>query len=265
MKTFVISLANNKKRREYIAKHVRDRGLDFEIIDAVDGSKLSEHDIDRLCVREEIDKNPSWLNRGAIGCALSHQIAYKEIEERNLKFACIIEDDIILPSNFDKILKNIHLIMEEDEVIQLYMAPTQITELSSINHKMSANERILYPMNVDSIVMTAAYVIGRKAAINMRKINLPVQVGADTWRHFYRNKAFKSIRIMHPSPIKPKPFKNTIGYGDPNSLKEKISELAETKLMFILRAFIRFKRILNFKRRDSFFVLVGNKSPLDIY
>lgn len=74
MKVFVINLARSTERRTSIEQHLSRLNLDYEIVEAVDGSQLSYSDI----MRETRPLNYA-LSCGEIGCALSHINIYRKM------------------------------------------------------------------------------------------------------------------------------------------------------------------------------------------
>lgn len=90
---FVISLARAPDRREAISNHLRKLDLKFEIIEAVDGSQLSESE----CISLLAD-GVTYI-RGVIGCYLSHIRLYERIIQDNIDVALILEDDARLNPN----------------------------------------------------------------------------------------------------------------------------------------------------------------------
>ncbi len=84
---FLISLARAQDRREAICHHLRDLNIEYRLIDAVDGAKMSEVDINAI-VAKGIKMHP-----GAVGCYLSHLQAYETMKLENLPVALILEDD----------------------------------------------------------------------------------------------------------------------------------------------------------------------------
>ncbi len=89
MKTYAIILERSEERASYIQKHLNDIGLDYHKIPAVDGRKLSREEIEKECNIEQVDKFRSWLSNGAIGCAASHKLAYRDFLKTNDESAFI--------------------------------------------------------------------------------------------------------------------------------------------------------------------------------
>ena len=91
---FVISLATSGKRRESIAGQLRALGMEFEIVDAVDGRSLSEAQLESVYDPDRATRilgRP--MSRGEVGCALSHQRVYQRICDERIPLALVLEDD----------------------------------------------------------------------------------------------------------------------------------------------------------------------------
>src|SRR4051812_30276433 len=107
MKTYAIALKRSKERHQYINRHLKSLGLDYKSIDAVDGSKLTQSDLESMCNMEEVNKLRWWLTNGAIGCQLSHYACYEAIVKSKDKCGFIVEDDAVLSPEIKSILADI--------------------------------------------------------------------------------------------------------------------------------------------------------------
>lgn len=97
VEAFVISLPRAKERHAQVAKLQHDCPLPCHVIEAVDGSQLSDQEIARVYSKNiHRPKYPFELQRGEIGAFLSHRKAWAAIVERNLDAGLILEDDIEL-------------------------------------------------------------------------------------------------------------------------------------------------------------------------
>lgn len=85
---YVISLRRSTERREAMVRHLNSLGIQYEVVDAVDGRTLDEQQIETIT--NESSKN---LHRGAIGCYLSHIGVYEKLVSRNQTVALVLEDD----------------------------------------------------------------------------------------------------------------------------------------------------------------------------
>ncbi|OBU34218.1 glycosyltransferase family 25 protein [Photobacterium kishitanii] len=103
MKVFLISLKTKKYRRQRAVQLLNEQGLDYEIIDAVDG-RLGEHSL-----LQRYDEEKFILHRGRkalageLGCYASHMLAWEKAIEYNQPII-VLEDDFILDANFQYVI-----------------------------------------------------------------------------------------------------------------------------------------------------------------
>lgn len=97
MKTaaFVISLERSELRFQNAHRLLERLPVKAEVLKAVDGGLLSEEETARCYRRNQHSPAyPFELRPGEIGCFLSHRKAWKEIVQRQLDAALIVEDDL---------------------------------------------------------------------------------------------------------------------------------------------------------------------------
>jgi glycosyl transferase family 25 len=221
---FAISLPRFKQRYAYIRSHLEARfGSGYEIV----GVYGAEAEADSV--------SDHGLTPGQIGCALSHLAVYKLMIERNLRWAFIVEDDAILPKNICQILENIRHHLPDRGVIQLYNWNGGSTECSTHMSIKIHGYMLYHPARISELGSTLAYMIGSEAAKGILSVNYPVKSTADNWQFFFKQGAFESARILHPSPIAVMPFETTVlpvNYG--NTYVGKLILLAKRTVLFPL-------------------------------
>lgn len=84
---YVISLARATERRRAIAAHLDSIGIEYEIVDAVDGRALSDE------YRASVVAPGCVLTPGLIGCGLSHWELSKKHLASDREVALFLEDD----------------------------------------------------------------------------------------------------------------------------------------------------------------------------
>lgn len=101
-KAFIIHLARSTARKAQVTRIKAACPLDAEVIAAVDGQALSAAERAAVYVPSlHRPRYPFRLNKGEIGCFLSHRLAWKTIIARDLDAGLIIEDDVeITPETF---------------------------------------------------------------------------------------------------------------------------------------------------------------------
>lgn len=264
MKPYVISLARSKERSKYIEQHMEELSIDYNLVEAVDGSLLSNEDIIKECDIDQVNKLRWWLTNGAIGCALSHKSAYKKFLSTNESSAFIIEDDVVLPNNIIEIVDQVSKKIKSNEVILLYYTSFESGQLSKVKSVQLNNSKygLFFPMDVKHTMTAAAYCIGREAAINILNLNTPIVVTADCWHYFFSNNGFESLRVLYPSPISTKNFKSSIDYHKKNSLTGWFSYLIDRYKIPILFQYVRIKRGERLKSMLNRFSFTETESPI---
>lgn len=263
MKTYVISLERETRRRKYITEHCKNLNIDYQIIEAVDGNLLTQQDLENTCDIETVTRLRHWLTNGAIGCALSHLKAYQEFLKTDDKFAFIIEDDAILPKNIKTILAEASSKIDTNEVVLLHYSSFKPAKLSNVNKISLSSSYLCFPMDVNQPISAVAYIIGRQAASNLANNIIPIKVAADSWGYYYNKGFFDSFRVQFPMSVKKMSFKSSIDYLDKTSWQGKISTLVDKykiPLLYQLFAFRR-KQILN--KKLGHFELTDERSPID--
>lgn len=117
---FLINLARRPDRRQRMLSALMELEIDPLVVNAVDGSALNSSDIKKLGV----NLLPGYydpfsgrtLTKGEVGCFLSHYHVWKEIVERGLEKAVVLEDDVRFGAHFRKRLLRL---MEDLEQAQL--------------------------------------------------------------------------------------------------------------------------------------------------
>lgn len=181
MKTFLISLETQPRRRKQLVQDLERLGLEYEIFDAVNGYQLSDEELNRLCDLKELEKHKSWFSKGVMGCSLSHYSVYKRIIEQNLPYALVVEDDAKLPGNMAKVLNNIKPDLLENEVMLMYnQTGGGVCRISSQDCiKIDKTHTLYYPVFPTPLGSAVAYIITRKACEIMVACILPVRKPSD--------------------------------------------------------------------------------------
>ena len=103
-KIFVINLDSSKQRWCKIKNQLDDFKLEYERIPAVDGRLLSNYNKMYNSFKNKTHFHIN-LSKGEIGCYLSHINCWKKIIDENLDYAIIIEDDVKILQDLNKIKK----------------------------------------------------------------------------------------------------------------------------------------------------------------
>lgn len=118
MNIYIVNLDRHPDRLDSIEQQLSELGLDYIRVAAVDGSKLSQRELDQvydpvLCKRS-LGRE---LARGEIGCAMSHLSIYRRMMESQIPLACVLEDDAQLSEKLPQVLEALEYLGAEQEPV----------------------------------------------------------------------------------------------------------------------------------------------------
>lgn len=109
----VINLKRRPDRLESITNKLKNEGLQYDIIEAIDGQDINyTSEIDKL-----FRENDYKSRKGFIGCALSHYYLWKQLVKSSCSYYIIIEDDAVFCNNFKYKLESIAAKLSHNELI----------------------------------------------------------------------------------------------------------------------------------------------------
>ena len=221
-KIYIVNLKKDKNRRENIIREVEKQNLtNYEIIDAVDGNKLNQNELDVATFRNKKHVNPwnSKMSPTQIGCALSHIKVYENFIKTEFEVALILEDDAIFVRDFDNNLKQ--LILKNFKFRKQILL---LSELKEFYGKALDSEDNYEIVNVSNAFFTHAYMINKEAARSIISFNYPVKTIADNFVFF---KIYCNIKITGLNPY--------LLDQDKKSFKTTIKSEETTKKKFLIR------------------------------
>lgn len=172
MKIFVINLARSPERRASMEQQLSRLNLEYEIVEAVDGSQLSYTDI----MKETRPLNYA-LSCGEVGCALSHINIYRRIASEGIPMALILEDDALIDYS------TVEVLTEIEERYTTLPTVTLLTEADQYIDKPTFilnNDRSIY--DVLEASRSHGYIVNHSAAIKLIEFLYPVWMVADRWQ-----------------------------------------------------------------------------------
>ncbi len=190
MKVFVINLAKNPERMAYVGGQLDELGVAYERFEAVYGKELTSEERE-----EKISRFRSWcamghiIDDGEAGCALSHCGIYQKMIEENIPYACVLEDDVKISSEFTDVLKRI------DEWIK-----PQEPQVVMLSAHMASHIGARGIFSLKNASCTDGYVITYPSAQAILNANYPVVTVADKWGRWVKRDLIKMWRV-YPTTI----------------------------------------------------------------
>lgn len=194
MKVFVLNLAHNTERREYMEKILEPLSIEYEFFPAVYGKTLENIDeiYDAVLAQKKIKRQ---LNSGEIGTAISHKNIYKKMIDENIKSALILEDDITLLKGFMDVYHTLSNLNIGNKIILLGTIVKK--RIKKIWKKKLTSDHSMY-LVLNNYAGAYGYVIGLEAAKKIYFHNEKVFIEADNWKYYRR---LSPIWLVSPSIV----------------------------------------------------------------
>ena len=175
---FLVNLLDSTDRRGQATRQLDERGIDWHLVEAADGSRIDPDYFKFFVDGPEsirlIDRN---LAAGEIGCMLSHLEVYRIMIEQNLSHGIVMEDDVALSPDFSNILDMLGDHLQDLDLVSLIRAPEANVKHSAFYSRQLGTGFYL-SRYIFSIYGTAMYWISLSEASrvlgNSKKISLPL-------------------------------------------------------------------------------------------
>lgn len=202
---FIVSLKQDVEKRAVISKILNDFNIDFTFIDAVYGKKLPDDYFNSVIVKS----SGSILSRGflptpgEVGCTLSHLKLYKEILDRNLQWACVLEDDAILDDRFNEFIRSFSETNLDKRSIYILGGQNGLSSSKYIiksykNCKVIGNQKFYKTIKSEAyIYRTCCYFISNELANQLLSLSKTRFIIADDWNYLVKNNFINSIYLSN--------------------------------------------------------------------
>jgi GR25 family glycosyltransferase involved in LPS biosynthesis len=131
MHVFVINLEKDTERRVFMEKQLQSLGLSYEIVSATNGYNLSDAEIQKVYDSQAaFAAHGHHLSKTQVACADSHRRIYEIIKSRNLPWALILEDDVLLDTRVVSVANDEFVRNSNVEWLQIDYLPFNTSFLS---------------------------------------------------------------------------------------------------------------------------------------
>ena len=179
MHIFVINLEKDSARRESISLQLQTLGLPFELVPAVYGANLTHNERKQ----HYSDRKAKWyrsrsLVDAEIGCALSHINVYRQIIDKGIDKALILEDDVTLPENLQFFIDQANNIIDNSKPTVWLLSPATGVFNTQTSRTLSTTHKVLPYANG---YYASSYIVNLEASKALVKELYPVSDVADCW------------------------------------------------------------------------------------
>lgn len=185
MKVFLINMDDAKSRLDFMTEQLTKQGVEFERVSAVNGKKLRAEDIKKLnSVFLQFCARGYSLNRGEIGCSMSHMSIWRRIVDENIPKACIMEDDVTVLDTIRGNLEKLEKIVQPDENAAYLISAGVDGGVDGVGVQPGRGS-----------FHTCGYVVSRTSAAFLLKCNTPLVYPCDAW-HIWESWGLKFYKYM---------------------------------------------------------------------
>ncbi len=203
MKAYIINLKRSKNRRETIEHIVRNAGIEYQIVEAVDGKEMEDGDYERYLHGRPADE----MMKSEVACTLSHCKVYRTMLEEGTKMALILEDDVLFNDpNILSLLQSLESVqpLRHITLLTYYWCLEDSLELSPQLKLATPNTQYHFcsPHSVAGVARAAAYVLTDTTATALLEYhNGHSLCNADAWNVYFQNGTIEGLRCIYPQPI----------------------------------------------------------------
>jgi GR25 family glycosyltransferase involved in LPS biosynthesis len=235
---FIISLDKNKERQDYLKKEVYPKLKNYFKCAAFDAELDDSNDILKDNNIFLTDTFYDKCSEGQLGCFLSHFQLWKYIIKSNLDLAIILEDDVKIYNNFNKIIDTVYENLPvKFDYVHLFIHPDK----QNIQY-LEGKDGDIIP--AEDNFGTVAYMVSLRGAKRLVKLTelLKIQAPVDRQINFcIQHNFIKAFMIKKPflltqgeimpnRAIYENSFKSTIWYSkklkDVKKIKEEYIKIA---------------------------------------
>ena len=196
--SYLINLEENVERRNNSIRQLNYLGLEWHPIDAVNGWKLSETDIEKFYNAEANRyQAKSPLTAPEIGCYISHLKAWERIASGNSAGGFIFEDDFFAKAELGSVLADISddggLTWDMIKLFSLDNSPHTITR-----QPLGQQHEIVIPYSVPSCML--GYGVTVAAAARLADHTIPFFRPVDEDMKFFWEKGIR-VSLVLPCPL----------------------------------------------------------------
>lgn len=216
-KIFVINLQRSTERMSLMKSELEKLGLEFERFNAVDGRALKQCVIDKY-YSEKLNKKKYFtpLNKGEIGCYISHLKVCQEVLDKSLDYAIVLEDDIAIKPEFAQIPQVINNISQDWDWIKL----SSICREKKVRRRLPAgsynSQKFEYVWWNKPPIGMQAYAVSFKGAEKLLKKRPPFFRPIDVDLQYPWETQIEIMGIM-PFSVKVRELSSDIGHTKPKA------------------------------------------------
>ncbi|WP_353149551.1 glycosyltransferase family 25 protein [Pollutimonas bauzanensis] len=197
---YVINLRADIAKRNRMKAALAGHTINPIFFDAIDGRSLSEADLDRHLSRQLLTQEYGVMSPGEVGRALSHLAIYRDIVQRGLDMAVILEDDVCIADEFGELLDTSSSFGLSGVLSNVHPEMLQLTRVSR-GYRFTAKQLLSDRAAIrpaGSVWLASGYMINQAGARSLSKSLYPIWTVADHWSRFQEKGLIRLWSVTSP-------------------------------------------------------------------
>ncbi len=161
MITYIINMKKDEGRLLHMQKAMTSYNMKYERVDAVNGRALPKNEVLSFGPHK---RYKTW-SLGALGCFISHRLAWQKIAQYDDEWGLVLEDDMRFASDFKKYISDIDILPKDADIIRLEASPNRL----KLRKKRSFKDRNIYKV-LSSSWCAGGYIINKRTAQALVKV-----------------------------------------------------------------------------------------------
>lgn len=180
MEIIILTIRRNADRLNFLVNRLKSLSLDYTIIEGLDGSSISNVEIQDINTNFYFEKYGIRMSKHEICCALGHRMVYQYMVDKSIDKALILEDDAYPLSILPDLLNKIDSIDNYD-LLYLFHGKAK----KSIFYKKLPHNYRLYKYLTPSensrraIIYAVAYILSLNGAHKLLEVGEKIMAPAD--------------------------------------------------------------------------------------
>jgi len=231
---WVLNLERSTARRHFMEEQLQHQGIEFEFIQAIDGTNLSNSHLNAYSKQAAMQVCGRELSYEEIGCALSHASMWHRIVTERHAAVLVLEDDVIIERDLFALLQYRHAFPSDWEYINFLTEAPKIPFGGPIYHE---HRFCQFKWRADG---TCAYLLNARGAQKLLRHTYPIRWPADgiTCRTYLTDVvSYGTV----PQVVRLSDFESDIGHDD-NEPPYKRSRKILLAIFDAIRYFIHYQK-----------------------
>lgn len=180
MEIIILTIRRNIDRLNFLVKRLKSLDLDYTIIEGIDGSCISDVEIQNINTNFYSEKYGIKMSKHEICCALGHRKVYQHMINNSITKALILEDDAYPLSILPDLLNKVNGIDDYDLLYLFHGKAKKSIFYKRLPHNYKLYKYLTPSQNSRRVIIYAvAYILSLSGARKLLEVGENIMLPAD--------------------------------------------------------------------------------------